>query len=111
MGGSGIGFLPVCEGGGAVGVLTDRDVTVRVVAVGLDPLATTVGQVMTRPVYRCAADATVAKELHLMKANVVRRLVVTDASYRVVGVLSIDDLNALPAARDSRSATSESERV
>jgi CBS domain-containing protein len=109
MAGRGIGFLPVCEGGGAVGVLTDRDVTVRVVAVGLDPLTTSVSQVMSRPVYRCAAETTVAEARRMMEANLVRRLVVTDSSYRVIGVLSLDDLNALPD--EQRGPTSESEHA
>src|SRR6185295_17831408 len=109
MAGRGIGFLPVCEGGGAVGALTDRDVTVRVVAVGLDPLTTSVSQVMSRPVYRCAAETTIAEARRMMEANLVRRLVVTDSSYRVIGVLSLDDLNALPEESDV--STSESERA
>ena len=92
---SGIGFLPVCEAGGAVGVLTDRDVTVRVVAVGRDPRTTRVRDVMTRPVYRCFADTLLSEARQMLRANCVRRLVVTDPAYRVVGVLSIDDLKAL----------------
>jgi CBS domain-containing protein len=100
MAGRGVGFLPVCEGGGAVGVLTDRDIAVRVVAVGLDPILTLVDQVMTRRVHRCLADAPLSEARRAMEANRVRRLVVTDSAYRVVGVLSVDDWKALPASQD-----------
>jgi CBS domain-containing protein len=99
MAGRKIGFLPVCEGGGALGVLTDRDITVRVVAVGLDPISTQVQEVMTRPVYGCAAEASLSEARRIMQINLVRRLVITDSAYRVVGVLALDDLNALPQAQ------------
>jgi CBS domain-containing protein len=76
----------------AVGIVTDRDIVVRVVAARRDPAATRVGDVMTR-------DPTIVTEhgapdiaLLLMKEGGFRRLPVVDADRRVVGILSIDDV-------------------
>jgi CBS domain-containing protein len=48
--------LPVCDGDCLVGMLTDRDVTIRVVADGRDPKTTTVEEAMTRQVVYCFED-------------------------------------------------------
>ena len=89
---SAVGLLAVFDGGKLVGVITDRDVTVRAVAQGLSPSTTSVLQVMTPKAFSCAADTSLEEASQLMAYNGVRRLLVTDRDACVVGVISIDDL-------------------
>ncbi len=90
---AGTGFLPVLEGGRAVGVVTDRDLVVRFLADGgTDAEGTLVGDVMTRDVTTLGADQDLEAAATLMRERQVRRLVVTDADGVVVGVLSHGDL-------------------
>lgn len=86
-----VGALPVEFKGRLVGVVTDRDVAVRVVARGRPP-STPVREVMTPDVITCFADEDVADAARLMAAQSVRRLVVLDRELSAVGILSIDDL-------------------
>jgi CBS domain-containing protein len=51
-----IGPLPVCEGNRVVGILTDRDITVRATAAGADPKATLVYEAMTQDLATCYED-------------------------------------------------------
>jgi CBS domain-containing protein len=82
---------PSVEQVAAVGVITDRDIVVHAVARGLDMAGTTVGDVMTPAVATVARDADVHEALELMRAEGVRRLVVTDGT-RAMGILSMDDV-------------------
>lgn len=86
-----IGSLPVSAGKRIVGIITDRDITVRAVACGLDPNATQVEQVMTREVLSCPAESDVQAAIALMEERQVRRLVVTDGD-APVGIVSLGDL-------------------
>ena len=88
-----IGSLPVCSGERkVVGIITDRDITVRAVARGLDPLQTRVQDVMTREVLSCRADSEVEDACELMESRQVRRLVVTDEQDAPIGIVSLGDL-------------------
>ena len=98
----GVGFLAVCDDERAVGVLTDRDITVRVVALGLDAASTQVREVMTRHVFGCSSSTSLWEAHRLMRTNGVRRLVVTDsATYMVIGVISMADLYSTAPPRGS----------
>lgn len=90
-----VGSLLVLDGGRRpVGILTDRDLAVRVVAAGLSPLDTLVGDVMT-PDPRTVGEATPIEEaLGVMRAHGVRRLPVVDRSRRLLGIVSVDDILA-----------------
>ena len=87
-----VGFLCVVDAEGRpLGVLTDRDIVVRAVArhrVG----DTTVADVMTHHAAGVGEHATVADAASVMSDHQCRRVVVTDDSGRIVGVLSLDDL-------------------
>src|SRR5437867_2410224 len=89
MRGLDVGPLPVTEEGRLVGMLTDRDIAVRGTAEGRDPRATPVGDVMTRDVVCCFEDDDVLQAARAMAQYRKRRLVVVDASGRVVGILSL----------------------
>jgi CBS domain-containing protein len=87
-----IGFLPVCEGERLVGALTDRDITVRATARGLDPQKTTVGEVMSTDVTYCTEEEDIDHTARLMKDKQLRRVLVVDAKKKLVGVVSLGDL-------------------
>jgi CBS domain-containing protein len=90
-----IGALPVLDHGRVVGVITDRDITVRAAALGWKPDTTPVRDVMTPEVLFCFADQDVAEAAHLMADKKVRRLVVLDRDGRLVGLLSLGDVAVL----------------
>lgn len=100
-----VGSLPVCEGDDLVGLITDRDITVRATAEGLDPTTTHVRQAMTPRVYTCFADEALEDAMDKMEAETVRRLVVLDRTGVVVGMLSLDDLQALPPETEALERT------
>lgn len=87
-----IGVLPVLEGGRVVGILTDRDIVLQVVADGDDPAATTVGEIMSNGTISVFDDQEVDEATELMKKYQVRRLPVLDRSSRLVGILSLGDI-------------------
>jgi CBS domain-containing protein len=93
----GIGVLPVVEHGEPVGMITDRDITVRATALGQDPKKTHVREVMTATVVTCPSDAPIAEAERLMEEKAVRRLVVLDPQQQVAGLISLDDLATLPS--------------
>lgn len=75
-----------------VGVITDRDIVVAVVARETDPRSLKVGDVMTRQPAVVEEGSSVAAALHLMRQIGVRRLPVVGRSGMLVGVLSLDDV-------------------
>lgn len=87
-----IGFLPVYGNEQIMGVVTDRDIVVRGVALGLDPLMVTVSEIMTSEVIGCFEDEAVEAATLLMNTNQVRRLVVADRDKNLVGVIALGDL-------------------
>src|SRR5947209_17760143 len=88
-----VGPLPVCgDNDRLVGMLTDRDITVRAVAEGQDPKAARVQDVMTPDVIYCLEDQDVAEAARLMEENQVRRLAVLNRDKRLVGIVSLGDL-------------------
>jgi CBS domain-containing protein len=88
-----IGSLPVCaEPRRVVGIITDRDITVRAVARGMDPNQTRVEEVMTRDVLSCSSEAEVEDACQLMEKRQVRRLLVTGQDDTPVGIVSLGDI-------------------
>ena len=88
-----IGPLPVCEGDQLLGVITDRDITVRATAEGRDPMHTTVSAVMTREIVCCLEADELESAAHLMQRNQLRRLLVVDNRGKLVGIVSMADLS------------------
>jgi CBS domain-containing protein len=90
-----VGVLPVYDGVALQGIVTDRDITVRATAQGLDAQGTTVSEVMTAQTLSCAQDDQVDDVLRLMGEAQVRRLPVLDRDGEIVGIVSLGDLAAL----------------
>ncbi len=89
---NGIGLLPIGDEDDVVGVITDRDITVRVTAEGRDARYTPVREVMTRKAFHCFEHEDVEDACFTMEDNRVRRLLVFDPSRELVGILSLDDV-------------------
>ena len=87
-----IGSLPVCDGDAMVGVVTDRDITVRGVAAGMVPQEARVSDVMTADVRWCSESDSVQQAMDLMGEAQVRRLAVLSEDRKIVGIVSLGDL-------------------
>jgi CBS domain-containing protein len=87
-----VGPLPVCAGDQLVGMLTDRDITVRATAAGRDPKTTRVHEVMTPDVLYAFEDQDVSEATWLMTEHQIRRLVVLNRDKQLVGIVSLGDL-------------------
>lgn len=88
----GVGCVVVGEGGMPVGIITDRDVAVRVVAAGFDAGTTTVGQVMTHPVITARQDERAAELIKLIEEHGIRRVPLIDDAGMLKGIITLDDL-------------------
>ncbi len=89
-----IGALVVTDGSALVGMFTERDVLVRVVARGLDPTTTRVGDVMTRDPIAINPDTTVGESLVMITERRCRHLPVLDATGALCGLISSGDLTS-----------------
>ncbi len=87
-----IGSLPVCDGERLQGMVTDRDITIRAVAEGMDPATTHISEVMSDRVHYCYDDDNVEEAARLMEDNQIRRLPVLNRQKRLVGILSLGDV-------------------
>ena len=86
-----IGSLPVAENDRLIGMITDRDIVLRAVALNLDP-RTPVRDVMSEQVKYCFDDADVASVAENMADLGVRRLPVVDQDKRLVGMVALSNL-------------------
>lgn len=87
-----VGTLPIKEGDRLVGMLTDRDITVRATAEGRDPTKTQVREVMTPQVVYCFEDQEVWEAAKLKQEKQIRRLPILSREKRLVGIVSLGDL-------------------
>ena len=87
-----IGDVVVVDDNGQLsGILTDRDIVVRVVAEGRDPRATRIGDIASRDLTAVSPDDPVDRAVQLMRAKAIRRLPAVDKG-KPVGIVSIGDL-------------------
>lgn len=94
-----VGAIPVLDGDKLVGMITDRDITVRSVAAGQDPRSAKVTDVMSKDVRTCTAGQSVAEVLSQMGDKQIRRLpVVDEQSGKVIGIVSLGDVATSDAA-------------
>lgn len=80
------------DNGSTVGIVTDRDIAVRVVAEYRDPVTTKAGDICTRVVVTIDATEEIDSAAKLMEEHSLRRLPLVDSSGQPVGIISIDDL-------------------
>jgi CBS domain-containing protein len=89
-----IGSLVVIDDDRVVGIFTERDVLRRVVGEEREPSKTLVGEVMTTELVCCTPETTIAEARGAMKNRRVRHLPLVDDDHRLLGLISIGDLNA-----------------
>ena len=94
-----VGSLPVCDVGQLVGMITDRDITIRAVAKGSDPAAATVSEVMTPDALWCFEDETVEEAARTMQEHQVRRILVLNEAKELVGITSLGELATITGDR------------
>ena len=92
-----VGSMPICgEDDRLKGMLTDRDIVVKVLAKGMDPSSTRAGELATQgEVITIGADDSVDEALRTMTDHKVRRLPVINKSKRMVGMLALGDVSDL----------------
>jgi signal-transduction protein with cAMP-binding, CBS, and nucleotidyltransferase domain len=86
-----VGSLVVLDGDKPAGIITDRDIAIRVVGAGKDP-TTPVREVMTRDPITIKDDASFFDLTKAFREAAVRRLIVVDKDGKLVGLISIDDI-------------------
>jgi CBS domain-containing protein len=87
-----VGPIPIVENGSLSGILTDRDIVVRVVAEGKNPSSTTVGDIASRDLVTIDPEQTLDEALRLMAKHQVRRLPVCEEDGRLVGIVAQADV-------------------
>jgi CBS domain-containing protein len=98
-----VGAIPVCDGKNLVGMITDRDIVVRAIAVGSAPDSTYVGDVMSTDVRWCYDDQAVDEVMEEMRDVQIRRIPVMDHNTRnMVGIVSLGDLATKHSAEVDR---------
>src|SRR5947209_7811274 len=86
------GVVPIVDGGKLIGVLTDRDIAIKVVAAGKDPKATKVTQVASQDLVTVDPQQGLDEALRLMAQHQVRRLPVVEEDGQLVGIVAQADV-------------------
>lgn len=98
-----VGSLPVCDGERLVGMITDRDITVRATSAGQDPEDTHVEDVMTDKVRYCFEDQEVNEVMNQMADAQIRRIpVVGRDTHNLIGIVSLGDVATKHSAEVDR---------
>ena len=105
-----VGALPVGENDRLVGMVTDRDITVRGIAGDKTPGNCTVREVMSEGVYYCFEDEDAERAAEVMAEHKVRRLPVLNREKRLTGVVSLADLTRAGVAEKAIGSVSEPTR-
>lgn len=87
-----IGVLPVMKEDEVVGIITDRDIVLRVVAQGFDPQRTQVKNAMSTDIWSCSEDMDLEDAVKMMEDKQVHRLLVLGEDGAVTGIVSIGDI-------------------
>ena len=106
-----VGIIPVVEAGGRnlLGVVTDRDIALRVVADGKDATSTKVGDVMSKGVRTCKEDDSVDDVMDVMGREQVRRIPIVDDRGALVGIVAQADV--VRDAKNDRKAERTVEKI
>ena len=98
------GSLPVVRNGGTgdlIGVITDRDMVVRAIAEGCNPLSLTASACLTSPVITIRDEASLDECTDLMESKQIRRVPVVDASGALVGIVAQADVARHASRKDA----------
>ncbi|MFN8489419.1 MAG: CBS domain-containing protein [Caldilineaceae bacterium] len=87
-----VGSLPVGDGSQLIGMVTDRDITIRATAEGRDPKQTKVKDVMTSDLVYCFEDQAPVEAAVVMQEQKIRRLPIVNHAMKLVGIVSLGDL-------------------
>jgi CBS domain-containing protein len=90
-----IGSIPVIENEQSmnlIGIVTDRDLTLKILAEGRPPISTRVEEVMTREVVTCHLNDDLQKALEAMSGHQLRRIPIVDDDYKIVGIIAQADV-------------------
>ncbi|MEO6032802.1 MAG: CBS domain-containing protein [Burkholderiaceae bacterium] len=87
-----VGSLPVCNGRRVLGMITDRDITIRATAAGLAPTSACVSDAMSTEVLSCREDEDANDVMERMGEAQVRRLPVIDGDGELVGIVALGDM-------------------
>ncbi len=87
-----VGMLPVCEDGQPIGVVTDRDIVLRLMPRVGASIDIAVGKIMSQPVIDCRMDDSIEHIAGIMGDHQIRRLIVRDDNGTLVGVVSLGDI-------------------
>jgi CBS domain-containing protein len=90
----GVGSIVIVQGKKPIGILTERDLLMKVVAADLRPSKVLVGKVMSSPVLTIGPDADVAEAARIMIRNKIRRLPVVERG-RLIGIVTASDITAI----------------
>jgi CBS domain-containing protein len=92
-----VGAVVVTRGARPVGIVTDRDLALRVVAEGLDPRCTSVAAIVTHDATTLPRSAGIETAARVMRERGVRRLPIVTDEGTIIGIVTADDLTVLLA--------------
>jgi len=101
---SDIGDVVVLENNRLCGIVTDRDIVVRVLADGSDPAMVTVGEICSRELTTVPPTASIDDAVRLIRQKAIRRLPVVEDNGEILGIISIGDI---AVAKDRESALAD----
>ncbi len=104
---AGVGSVPVCDGRHLQGVITDRDIAIRAVALARPADQTRIVDVMTQGVFWCYEDDDIADVLEKMGDRQVRRIPVVNREKNLVGIVSLGDMATQRAGTQVETALEE----
>jgi len=88
-----VGLVPIVGNQGKlIGVITDRDIVLKVVAAGRDPRGTAVSEIMTTDPVACLPQESIETVMELMASRQVRRMPIVDSHGAIIGIVSQADL-------------------
>lgn len=87
-----VGSVFVVDNDRPIGVVTDRDVALRVLALGKDPDAVKAGEIMSVPAYTLPVSAEIGEVARAMRGHGVRRIAIVTPDGKLYGVIAMDDL-------------------
>lgn len=104
-----VGALPVWQGDNLIGMITDRDITVRATAEGKDPSNTQIKEIMTPEVLYCFEEDDIHEAAEMMEEKSIHRLLVLNTDNKPIGFVSLADFAV--KSRDERLAWEILEKI